>query len=111
MENMIDQITIFDILPKEDLERDINDLPENEMVDIVGRTTGLNFKYDDYLTQYVAKKGELTFTLKYSNYRIDDQRRFISSGWSRKMLEGAGIPADSIEEAVEFFNSAKERFL
>lgn len=110
MENMIDQITIFDMLLKDDLEKDINDLTEREMADIIGKTIGVEFKYDEYQKQYVAQIGRLTFTVHYSNYKIDDFRRFISSGWNWKMIEGAGIPADSMKEAVDFFNSAKERF-
>lgn len=100
------QMTIFDIIKPNSLD----DLPEEEMVKQVSDATGLNFKYRDDFWKWECKVKDVRFSLHYSNYSIDDKRRFISCGYDRKAKEGCGSPIDSLEEAIAFFRKAKERY-
>lgn len=99
---MIGQINMFEILGTDDLDTDINQLTVEDMAGIVGRALGLTFARDG--EEFVAKSGKLTLTVGFSNYMINDHRRFISVSWdNKKNHSGGGGPCDSLREAVERF--------
>ena len=102
---MDEQFSIFDYLPEPDYPKDLETLPEAEMVSIVSMATGLNFVYDGFLDRYSAKKGDKKYSLKYSRYNLEGKKdRFISVGYDCGGY-GQHEPADSIEEAVNFFKN------
>ena len=103
------QLSIFDFLDDDPAEMSLDDLPEEEMVKIVGNSIGVNFTYRDDFWGYEAKYKKLKFELHYSNYRLSDNTaRFISAGYNYSK-GGAGSPCDSIQEAVNFFRNAMNR--
>ncbi len=96
------QMTIFDYLKAKPVSFD--DLPEPEMIRQITEMTGLNFvkadraKWAEY-DYYFAKDKGVEYECGYSNYLIDDFRKFIDVGWSYK-TSGGGSPCDSVDEAV-----------
>lgn len=108
---MMGQMSIFDLMDRIVLE----DMSEEEMIAEVMRSTGLEFKLQEYpgykttIHEYECKYKGAKFTCNYSKY-FDDGARFISCGYSRrKNYEGAGSPCDSIDEAVDFFKFYMQR--
>lgn len=105
MATMNGQMTIFDFL-KPTYPDDLNTLPEEEMVRIVGEALGIKFNYDDFFESYKYKKGIVTLTIGYSNYSLpDNTARFIGCGYDWALAndrQGGGRPCDSIEEAVNY---------
>lgn len=109
------QVTWFELEAEEKTDCDINDLSEPEMVDIVGCSAGLNFKYKNELFGYEAKTKHCTFTLKYSTYKYAGAygKRHISAGYDYKKngeIGGAGRPCDSIQQAIDFMKRGIERW-
>ena len=110
------QMTIFDFLPA---PSDLDELPEEEMVRIVGERTGLKFQllnlkphnqYFDDLYQYEAKIGKAKITIHYSRYfpELYHGKRFISVSYMHG-TGGAGAPCDTLDEAVEMLKMYIER--
>lgn len=104
------QMTIFDFLPA---PSDLDELPEEEMVRIVGERTGLKFQLRDLKTefyQYETKIGKAKITVNYSNYfsEVCNGKRFISVGYMNG-TGGAGAPCDSVDDAVEIIKRYIER--
>jgi len=104
----MEQLSIFDFIKPETTTRDLDLMTEADMVEAVKAATGINFVYCDPLWGYVAKIGKFKYDVHFSNYSIDDHRRFISCGYGNNM-GGAGSPCDSLEEAVQFFKTALSR--
>lgn len=104
------QMTIFDFLPA---PSDLDDLPEEEMVRIVGERTGLKFQllklHNDFY-QYEAKIGKAKITINYSRYfpKIYHGKRFISVSYMNG-TGGGGAPCDTLDEAVEMLKRYIER--
>lgn len=97
------QMTIFDFLPEEELD----DIPEQDMVERIGAALGIKFEYkDEFWGWYYKQKGK-TLRLQYSNYAFGDERRFISVSAEFKNGGSSG-PMDSIEEAINFARSSAE---
>ena len=104
------QMTIFDFLPQP--EDDLETLPETTMVRLISEATGLKFKPVDYKSkyyipntqEYVAKISKHEeYTIQYDNYLgINDNRRFIGTGYSYK-TSGGSAPCDSVQEAINWF--------
>ncbi len=95
------QMTVWDFLEYKALA----DMSEDEIVSEVSKRTGLNFKPDiklsDGETWFQAKKGKTIYNIHISTY-CDTDIRFIGVGWDEK-TSGGGSPADSIDEAVDYF--------
>ena len=101
------QLSIFDIMPKEDdVDRDLETLPEDEMITLIKTHTGLPFEVDniqiDKNTLYSCKRKGLKFSVHYSRFTIEPYSKFISCGYSYK-TGGVGAPCDSLEKAIAFF--------
>lgn len=100
------QMTLFELEPAESM--DINEIPEEEMVRIVGCAVGINFKYKDELFGWVSGDRKQKYDIKYGNYTCHDKLgvRYISCGYNYNMngqIGGSHSPCDSIEEAIDFF--------
>ena len=109
------QMMLFEYEVDDRLKEDINNLSETEMVDIVGCSTGLDFKYKDELFGWVAKTKHCTFTLKYGTYKYEGAygKRYISAGYDYKKngeIGGTGCPCDSIKRAIEIISKGVERW-
>lgn len=107
---MVGQMSLFDfMIPDIPNDIDLNTLPEEEMVQIVGNAVGIQFIYDNEYGRYRAKIKNAVYDIGYSNYALEDNHsRFISCGYNER-LEGAGSPCNTIEEAVKFFKRQKRR--
>ena len=108
---MLTQLNLFDIGERgaSPYPEDLENLPENEMVNIMRKATGLDFQYDSTLNGnkwYVAKRNGAKYTLHYGRFVVDDFAKFISCGYQYK-LGGSNSPCRTIEEAIKFFQ--KER--
>jgi len=103
----MEQMSIFDFMEIEKTS-DLDAMSEADMVQAVKEATGIDFKFKDDLWGYVANIGKVQFEVKYSNYSIDDHRRFISVGYGTK-TSGVSGPCDSLQEAIQFFKRALER--
>ena len=99
---MIGQINLFEILGTDDLDVDLNEITEEDMANIVGRALGLTFTRNEF-GDYSAKIKNLTLSVSFSNYMIDDHSRFIAVHWQKKTTSGGGGPCDSVREAVSWF--------
>lgn len=104
----MEQLTIFDYIEPEIPKTDLDDLPETDMVEALRAATGISFVYRDPLWGYEATIGKFKYSVHYSNYSIDDHRRFISCGYGNNM-GGAASPCDSLDEAIEWFKKALQR--
>ena len=106
------QLSMFDFMKPdmENLPTSLDELPEDEMVAIINQETGLDFRYKDDFWKYQAKRGNVTFTVGYSNYdgTVHGGARHISCSWDTK-TQGCGSPCNSVEEAVDFFKKSIER--
>ena len=122
---MINQISLFDILPEEEIEYpDWHDMTEEQIAGFIGEQLGLVFtpnnKYRDakgYLA-YRDKTGE--FEIGIGHYAVDldkDGQPFVRKGqafisahyWNKKLLGGSGGPCDSLEEAVNHLRAAEKQ--
>lgn len=107
IEQLPGQMSIFDFIDQPVQEIPLDELPEPEMVRMVSEATGLNFQRRElsgYGGWYEAKLGKVKHTVHYSNYSIDDHRRFISVGWDVGTAGGGG-PTDSLTDAIEWFKA------
>ena len=94
------QMSIFDFLPAEDLD----DIPEETMVERIGAALGIKFNYEDDLWGWTYRQKKKVLSVHYSNYSFGDFRRFISVSADCQM-GGCSGPMDSIEEAIRFARS------
>ncbi len=101
------QMNIFDFLKIENQD----DVPEKEMVALVGNAIGVVFEKNDHLDHYEGYHSKLKLTIQYDNYNLMDKTdRFISCGWdNKKRYSAGGRPCDSIEEAIHYLREAIER--
>lgn len=107
---MIDgQMSLFDLLPTAD--PDINTIPEEEAVRLVGDALGLVFKYNDRFELWEAKKGKLKMTLEYDNYCVEylNYARFLGAGYSFG-TDGGGAPLGGISQAVNYFRAKIKKY-
>ena len=118
---MFEQLSIFDFLPSEDAD-DLDTLDEYEMIRRVEEGTGLKFTEDKTAPSWLGERyffaevKKVKFDCHYSKYfpevtwRKNKTLRFISCGYEcKKTWSGCGAPADTVEEAIEFFKRAFER--
>jgi len=107
------QLSIFDFLKSNALD----DLPEEDMVQMIVAATGIDFQKRSFAGgrwieeeyEYSGKRGGYEYTVRYSNYNMNDSHaRYISCGWGRK-TEGGGSPCDSVDEAIRYFKRILER--
>lgn len=109
-------MTIFDLLPTSDLD----DLPEEEMVEEVGKRLGKKFEMitlEGYRSKWHAYKCKIcgiVLTIDgFSSYNTGDERhgkRMILVSWDNKKEQaGGGAPCDSIEEVVSYFENIIRR--
>ena len=105
---MIGQISLFEIIGTDDLDVDLNEITEEDMANMVGRALGLTFTRDEF-SGYSAKIKNLTLWVGFSNYTIEDHRRFIAvHRHNKKTTAGGGGPCDSVREAVSWFRQKIE---
>ena len=102
----MDQVSIFDIMEVE--FPDFRTLEEAEVVDIIGRSIGVSFDKVDLgrFIEYRAEYKNSVIDVHVSHYTCYDREgeSFIScSFWNKKQMSGAGVPCDSLDEAIEFF--------
>ena len=101
------QMTIFDYISE------LDDIPVEEMVRQVSEAVGIVFerKTAEWFENgtgvwYESRKSKHEmFDLCYDRY-ADTNRKFIGAGWQYKTSAG-GVPCDTIQEAIDFFNRAK----
>lgn len=100
------QMDIFDFLKTGE---DWEEMPEEEVVKTIGERVGVGFKWNAFLGQWEGKVGKVKLDVSFSHFKgINDDRKFISSGWSVKN-GGGGSPCESIDESVRFLRAAIER--
>lgn len=103
---MDEQMSIFDFIepPATDLET----LSESDMIEIISKSTGLDFKFNSFYSDYRCNYKGIEFTCHYSHYTVPPYTRFISCGyWNRQEQCGSGGPYDSLDAAIKFFNKRK----
>ena len=107
------QMTIFDILAPDEC-KDWRDMSLKEIASYISEQTGLNFipdtRFHGDFHEYIAyKTNRLFFTIGLSKYNTLDDRNgqpFISVGYEdKKDCSGGGGPCDTLEEAINYFNS------
>lgn len=110
---MTGQMTIFDFLKP---SNDLDSLPEEEMVRIVGNAIGIPFAYKDDLFGWVYSKNKISYSIQYDNYDLgddlEDGKRFISVDFEDNRSGqhyGCSSPCDSIDKAITFFRTRMER--
>lgn len=104
--SMEGQMNIFDFLHE---DRDLETLPENEMVEIIGRETGLPFRHNAYFGDYRVKTGNVVVSIEYSRYEgCYDNKKFIGVDLNGPHM-GVSCSCDTIEEAVSLINKELER--
>ena len=104
------QMTIFEFLPQ---EADFVTMPEEKVIEIIGKRIGLKFSYDSYTGEYTATIGKMRISVGISTYKVTHEgsqtmisgHKFIGAGWGNH-TEGGGRPCDSIDEAVEYLQKA-----
>lgn len=106
----MEQITIFDFVAPE--IPDFHNLTEEQIVNVIADAVGLDFKKRDFgrFVAYEAAYKNSVIDVYVSHYTCYDREGepFISCGfWNKKMLSGASIPADSLQEAIQFFKKHK----
>lgn len=97
------QMTIFDFLP----EMDLDDVPEENMVEQIATALGVKFEYEDEFWGWCYRQKKLCLRVNYSHYSFGDFRKFISVDASCP-TGGSSGPMDSIEEAISFAKTAAE---
>ena len=110
---MGEQISIFDIIEsEEELDEiglpDFHYLTEEQIVNIVADAIGIPFKRIDF--GYQAHYNNSVLDVHLSHYTCDDQEGepFISCDfYNKKKHYGAGVPCDSLEDAIAFFKKYK----
>lgn len=104
--SMEGQMNIFDFLHE---DRDLETLPEKEMVEIISRETGLPFKHNAFFGDYRVKTGNVVVSIEYSRYICCyDNKRFIGVDINGPHM-GVCRSCDTVEEAVSLINSQLER--
>lgn len=109
------QLSVFDFLP---VPSDLDELPEADMVKMIGDALGVEFAYDSFYEEYAAAlPKKLRLTLEYGNYFVDEWdedgngARFIGCGYECKSdHSGGGAPKDSVGDAIEWFKGVISRF-
>lgn len=98
------QISIFDILPPEEIEYDIRSMSTADMARVVGNAIGYEFKPSGWEDEHEVKIKKLTLSIHKSHYVGGDKKGspFIGCGWSENTGGGAS-PIDSIEAAIRYF--------
>lgn len=97
----MDQMTIFDFIGQKE-HPELDKLDEAQMVAIVGRAVGLNFKWDDFFEDYRAKRGKDKYNIRYGVFSVEPYTRYISCGYDYG-IGGCHSPEQSIEDAIAFF--------
>jgi len=93
---------------------ELDNLPEEKMVEIISKATGIPFKYKDDLFGYEYEiKKKVKFNIKYSNFTMtDDHSRFIDCDAARQYgdYSGVGSPIRTVDGAIEFFKEMWKRY-
>lgn len=96
---MYEQMTIFDLMPVPD----INDIPEDEAVRIVGQRIGVNFTWNPLFEEWQGHIGKMELSMNYSHFVLDDNRDlFLGVGYLFG-TEAGGAPSSGIDDAVKYF--------
>lgn len=82
----------------------IKDLTEEQMVEIVSMKTGIDFCKG--FTGYEGKEKGIRYRIQYNRYS-DTKKPFIAVGY-RYPNGGAGMPCDTVEQAIKFFNTFRK---
>lgn len=111
------QLTIFDVIEPEC--QDWHDMSLKEIASYIGNKAGLNFipdtryhgEFNEYIAYYTSKA---FFTIGISHYTTLDDRHdkpFISVEYENRHngFTGSGRPCDTLDEAINYFKSIKER--
>lgn len=119
---MINQISLFDILPQEEINYpDWHNMTEEQIAKFIGEQLGLIFVPDGQDFGYKATRNKIgEIRVQVSQYAVDldkDGQPYITKGqayigvdyWNKKTLGGCGIPCDSLEEAINCIKSAEKR--
>lgn len=105
------QMTIYDFLTP--TYPSINAITEEEAVSYISEALGLEFKHNDDVEQWEAKKGPFNLGVQYANFvpGINGGKRFIRCTINNKRIRAGGsAPLDTIEEAIEYFKERMEDF-
>lgn len=101
-----DQVTIFDVLPNEDLP-DFKTMSEEQIIEQISLMTGLVFKPVKFssikTTVYRAIEDNSGVDIHLSKYVFEERKGepFIACDvWRKNGNEGCGVPCESIEEVV-----------
>ena len=110
------QTTIFDFLePMLSGDPDFTTMTNGELADYIGSRTGLPFTKNKDFDEYHVVISKVEFAIHKSNYTCKDKEGvpFISCSVGKQYgdYHGIGSPADTIEEAINFFTTNKEKFL
>lgn len=93
----------------------INELPEAELVRMIGCAVGMNFTYRSERQEWTAKTKHMNMHVHYSHYTCRDRegQKFISVGYDYRKdghVGGSGSPCDTIEEAIRALKTGIERW-
>lgn len=105
----MDQISMFELLERK--EPDFTGMTEAEIVNYIGEAVGLDFTPRP-IGGYMCKVKYLEFHIQMSTYTCTDREGLPFIGcdyWNRNIHGGAGVPCDSLGEAIEFFNHYKRQ--
>ena len=93
------QLSLFDLLPTEDLET----IPADTMAETIGTAIGVKLTWNDKFYEYAGKLNGAKNSVSYAYYAevVCGGRKFVDC--SVEMSHGgSGCPCDSIQEAIEF---------
>lgn len=115
---MYEQLSIFDWMPTlRPGFPDINDIPEEEAVRIVGENLGIVFTHDKKFRDWRWKRGRLRLSMEYGHFTLDDNHDlFLGTGYEYRGSEeeggycGGASPCSGIEETINWFKSKLERY-
>ena len=104
---MNEQLNLFWLIESPD----INDIPEEQAVRIVGDRLGIRFKYNTFFERYEAKKGKMTMALSYGRFfpEVFDGRLFLGADYqitNSGGFTGGSSPCDGIDEATRYLERA-----
>ena len=98
------QLTIFDWIPE---QNELDDIPEETMVERIGAAIGVKFKKDGKFRDWEAKIGKITISLQYEYYAegVFDGKKHIGVDVNATH-DGCGSTCDSIGEAIDYLRYA-----
>lgn len=102
------QMSIYDFMKP--TYPDINDIPEEEAVRIVGEAIGMEFFYSTKFQDWRSLKKGIVLTMEYGHFTLDDNHDlFLGTGYNTRNA-GGGSPCDGIEEAINWFRRVMDDY-